>query len=335
MTRPRQQQRAVAAALLLATLGALLAPVASVRADAAAEARFWDELARRAYARRHYAEALGDFLAAHDAAPATRTLYNVALCASLVGEDALAYASFTEYLASADPDAVRRADAEGRRDALAHRLALVRVESDPPGATVWIDRRELGSYGTTPRTIVLSPGAHTVELERADHHPARVEVVAATGALREISARLDARTGRVRVDAPGAAVTLERDGESLALAEGREALAPVGAWLARASAPGRRDATTPVVVREGALEQRSLVLEPVPAPMGRLLVRTERVRARVTLDGEPRAETPTRLEVRAGEHAVAIEAPGYVRWAREVRLVEGGTLRLDVTLVPL
>ena len=52
----------------------------------------------------------------------------------------------------------RRAEAERRIQAMRERLALVRVESDPPGAAIYVDRKELGSHGLTPRTIVVPEG---------------------------------------------------------------------------------------------------------------------------------------------------------------------------------
>ena len=332
--RPRSKGPAI---VLAAALLAIATPGLPDRAhaDPAAQARFLDDLAREAYARGRHADALALFLESHAAAPGPRTLYNVALCAALTGNDALAYTSFAEYLGSDDPHPARRDDAERRIATLARRLALVRVESDPPGATIFVDRRELGGYGTTPRTIVVEPGAHSVELAHDDHHVARVAVVAEAGATREARATLAARTGRVRNDVSGAgeaSVVLERDGASLPIAGETEV--PVGPWRARVSAPGMRDEVVALAVAEDRLERREVVLERLPAPTGRLLIRTADVAARVTIDGVPRAETPARLELPAGEHEVAIEAPGHVRWARRVAIAEDRTLRLDLTLVP-
>ena len=41
--------------------------------------------------------------------------------------------------------------------------------SNPPGATIYIDRRDLGSRGDAPRTLGLPPGKYKVIAELAGH----------------------------------------------------------------------------------------------------------------------------------------------------------------------
>ena len=45
------------------------------------------------------------------------------------------------------------------------RLALVRVESTPPGASIFVGRRDLGALGSTPKTLALKPGRHRILLD--------------------------------------------------------------------------------------------------------------------------------------------------------------------------
>jgi hypothetical protein len=48
---------------------------------------------------------------------------------------------------------------------IAPNVAVVRVESDPPGATIFIDRRDLGPRGNTPRARGLPPRHHKVTVD--------------------------------------------------------------------------------------------------------------------------------------------------------------------------
>src|SRR5258708_30346060 len=50
-------------------------------------------------------------------------------------------------------------------------LALLRVESQPPGATVYVDRKDLGARGTTPVTLALPPANVTVMGELDGYRP--------------------------------------------------------------------------------------------------------------------------------------------------------------------
>ncbi|MBX3273109.1 MAG: PEGA domain-containing protein [Sandaracinaceae bacterium] len=320
--------------LLAAALA--IGAVTVARADHAAEARFHDELARSAYARRDFDAALAHFLDAHAAAPNPTSLYNIALAADLARREVLAFHFFEDYLATSDDDETRRTEAARRRDRLAGRLALVRVESDPPGAGIVVDRAELGDWGATPRTIAVSPGPHRILLRREDHEDVELQVVARTGELSEATARLTQRTGTLVVEAepPEARVAVLRDGVLLVdTRSGEVTRVPVGACVVRVEHPGHHPAETALrVVPDGEARVR-VVATPVPAPRGRLLVRTTDVTARVLVDGVPRGLTPLVLSSEpVGRHRVELEAEGHLPWSQPVEIREGRSTHLTVSL---
>jgi hypothetical protein len=310
----------------------------SARADDAAESRFFDGLARAEYARRHYETALELFLRAHRAAPGQRSLYNIALCAQLAHEDAMAFAYFEELLeAPAQPgDETMRADATTRRTALAATLALVRVESDPPGAQIYVDQRDHGTFGTTPRTIALPAGAHHLELALAGHADASTDVTAVVGQAVDARASLTAYQGTVTITvaAPGATVIAHRGDVAIPVPASAPTRLDVGAYTFTASAPGFRDGSVEAHVARDATEQRAITLEPVPVPTGRLLVSSGEVHARVQIDGADRAETPARLaDLTVGTHDVRVTADGFLAWTGTVDVAENRTAFVNVTLV--
>src|SRR5437762_2645303 len=58
-------------------------------------------------------------------------------------------------------------------------VAVIAVETTPPGATVFIDRKDLGSVGTTPSRLGLPAGSYTILVELPGYEPAssaRLEV---------------------------------------------------------------------------------------------------------------------------------------------------------------
>ena len=50
------------------------------------------------------------------------------------------------------------------------------------------------------------------------------------------------------------------------------------------------------------------------------------------MDGSFVGSTPARLELGAGTHAVSIKAPGYLEWKRELRVLAGSEVSLQVSL---
>lgn len=322
--------------LLLVVCGVCAAPRPSA-ADAATDARFFDARGRAAFARRAWLAALEDFLLVQGVAPSARNLYNVALCADAAGRPDLAFGFFEEYLAGDDSDDGRRAHARERVDALRRGLALVEVRSDPPGATISVDRAELGSMGLTPRVLALDPGAHVVLLEREGHHPARLEVDARVGERRTLSAGLEALTGTLRIEAvpESSAVVVLGPGGEVARGRGRlERSLRVGPYRVRLEVDGATVEETSLRVREGATESVRLVAPVHPVATGRVLVSSGGVRATVEIDGRARGSSPLAVpRVAAGRHRVRITAHGYRVWQGEVSVEPNRTRHVDVSLV--
>lgn len=308
----------------------------SARADDAAESRFFDRVGRRAFAQRRYERALESFLRAQRAAPSPRGLYNIAICARLAHHDALAFTSFEQLLARSDLDEALRTEARAQRDSLAGTLALVRVESDPPGATIYVDRRDLGAYGTTPTTLALPPGPHQIELVRADHEGATLTVEASVGQTREARAALPRHVGVVRVEVspPSATIVAQREGTEISLSSGVASSLPVGSYTILGTAEGFVPASTTVTVVAGAEATRALALSPIPTPRGRVLVSSGAIAARVSIDGVVVSETPARVDgVAVGTHRVTVSADGWREWSQDVDVREGRTTFLSITLV--
>lgn len=327
--------------LSLAGLVAIFVSARDARADDAAESRFFDAIARDAYAHRHWADALAAFLRAHRAAPSSRSLYNIALCAQLAHREGMAFEYFDEFVnASTAPDeASLRADAATRITSLRRTLALVSITTDPPGATIYVDQRDHGSYGTTPRVLALPAGAHHLILDAADHDEGGTDVTATVGASQPVHVDLVAHRGAIAltVTPPDATVVGRRSDGSAALALSPTATTevPVGRYHVVASAERHHDAEADVTITRGATEHRTLVLEPLPVPQGRLLVTTGDVHARVRVDGVDRAETPARVaDLPVGAHEVSVAADGYLPWTGSVDVAEGRTAFVSVTLVP-
>ncbi|HOU92253.1 MAG TPA: PEGA domain-containing protein [Polyangiaceae bacterium] len=327
-------------ALLGLALGAATVTAPSVAAaQAAHETLFFDALARRAYARGDYQEALRCFLLARETASGAGMAYNVAVSADLAGEPELAYSSLVDYLALDDPDLARRRDATERLVRLRRQLAVVRIETEPPGAEVFVDRRDLGRFGRTPREIAVLPGARILELDLPGFEPARVELTAARGAESSVEVALVPRRGSLVVSARPAAtaITLEAtDGRRAALRPGEVVELPAGAYRVEAAAWRYAAASRRVEIAPGERVEVVIALDRIPVPTGGLLVASGPLTATVYVDGRRRAVTPARVEaLPAGEHVVELRAPGYLPWRRTVAIEADQTSYLNAAPRPV
>ena len=164
-------REALAAALLCALL-----PCAGARADSVAdEADFRFHRGVSLYGRGHTEEALSEFLASNRLVRNRNVIQNVARCFERLRMYNEAWRWYSELLAEPLPEGERR-DLAAALERLQPSLALLRVFSDPPGATVYVDREDLGARGQTPVTLALPPGAATAIVEAPGHKPADARV---------------------------------------------------------------------------------------------------------------------------------------------------------------
>jgi hypothetical protein len=310
---------------------------ASAGATPAVEAQFFDERGRRAYAERRFEQALESFLLVQSIAPSPRALYNVALCAEQAGKRDLAFTNYGEYLTSGDSDPDRRSDAQARLLLLEREIALLLVASDPPGARIYIDRKELGEYGVTPRVITVASGEHSVLLELEGYRSLATPVWAEVGSRRDVSAALEPVWGQLSVDLRPATASLElRRGELVVPARVQQGMyqLPVGDYVVLATAPGYVALRVPQIVREGEPQRLSLELRALPRPSGRLLVASGGVAADVLLDGRRVAVTPATLpDVSAGTHHVQVRA-GSRSAERSIVVAAGRATFVELPIEP-
>ena len=106
---------------------------------------------------------------------------------------------------------------------------VLRVESDPPGASVAVDGRYAG---TTPATLPLSPGReHRITLSKAGYSTAERSARLKPGEESGLSVGLSAQQGRVRLSVEPPDATLSIEGRTLGTAEGVHQLPAVPTLL--------------------------------------------------------------------------------------------------------
>ncbi|MGF1467966.1 MAG: PEGA domain-containing protein [Sandaracinaceae bacterium] len=315
-------------ALVLAASGPLFAIAcpAPARADDAAEARLHDRRARQAFRRGRYSDAIREYFLVQRVAPDNpRVAYNIALCFELLNEPREAFLAYTEYLSSLDPDDAdegRRARAEQSISRLSPRIARVEVESEPSGATIYVDSIESGAYGQSPRLVAVEPGERVIRFELEGYRPGAVTVRAVAGQVVRAEVELERIVGQLVVSAEPAGTAEVRDAAGGLVASGPTPLelsAPPGPYTVSVERAGYRVRREIVQIEEAQTATPQLRLEPLPAPTGSLTVLSTPPAAVVFVDDEPAGFTPLLLSrVTAGERNVRVEAPGQQPWSTDV-----------------
>ncbi len=318
------------------TLALSLALVAALPAwadNTADEADVAFELGNRAYARRDYDGALASYFLSYRLVPNRNVLFNIARCYEAVDRFDEAYRYWNDLFVDASlPDADRR-DVKQALIRLAPRVALVSLSSTPPGAELYIDRKDLGSRGRTPQTIAVAPGAHTLLLELPGHKLGTVKVTAARGRDAKQSVTLERIVGRVRITgSPAGAVIRETaDGEALGQVP-TEVAFPPGQRLLVVQAPGFLPQQLLVDVKAEETITAKVTLSEKPKATGKVVVTANRETSVVRVDGRDFGFTPTVLTLPIGEHRVEVTNDEVTPFEQQVVVTENSETRLVVEL---
>ncbi len=328
-------RKALRASLLFVTVVTALARGHVAQADNLAdEAELQFEIGADRYKGGDFRGALEHFLASNRLAPNRNVVFNIARAYEQLGQNADAYRYYNQALTGEQDPA-----AQGRiRDAFARiepLVAVLQVDSDPPGATIYITRRDLGARGETPATMGLAPGPYVVLADLPGYESAQTEFPdLKAGTRTHVLLRLTQIVGTLRVEGvpPGAEIRLDDDsGHPTCTIPCIAAVAP-GRHTLFASAAGHQTKAMTVFVGAGATQAVAVDLQPVT---GTLLVASEVRNAVVTVDGRERGMTPAALALPIGVHDVTVTRQGFRPLEQHVEVTADSQAHIDANLVPI
>ncbi len=323
-----------AAALFVLVVALASATGGVVRADDASEAQLHHDLGMELFGQHRYAEALDHFIASNRLVPNRNVVFNIAAIYRALHHPRDAYNWLEIYLHDFDLSETERREGTELRDQIGAALAVVDVESDPPGATIYVDRAELGALGVAPRRVALEAGHHTLILQAPGRHEARAEVEATSGHVVGASVSLSAITGHlvVRTEPAGAAVRIEGSDAALGVTP-LEVDLPVGDVLLEIRLAGFGDERRSVLLEDGATATVELTLQHDASTLAILSAVTSPEGAELILDGQPIGVGPLTLEgVAPGTHHLEVRAPGHDPWSVDALFEAGAATRVRATL---
>jgi outer membrane receptor for ferrienterochelin and colicins len=328
------RSRLAAALAALAALVLASAPLTS-RADGVAdeaEADFRMAVAR--FQANDYEGALAWFMASNRLAPNPNVQFNIARTFDALSRLPEAHRWYQDALASATTD-TQRGEIRASLSRLEARVALVEVVTDPPGATIFLDRRDLGSIARSPARIAVAAGEHRILVSLEGHaDPEPVTIQATVGQVASARVTLRRIVGQVIIEGDeGATIHVDRDdGDPACSMPCTLDLVP-GVHSLRARRDGYR--FDPVVVRIEPGVATNVRIEG-RVRTGSLVVTADERDATVQIDGEHMGFTPAVLpNVAIGERRVRVMLDGYEPVEITATIVEGQQTDLrDLRLVP-
>jgi outer membrane receptor for ferrienterochelin and colicins len=322
----------------LFTVIALTASPARASGEAE-EAEVTFHLGAKAYGQGDYETALAQFLASNRLAPNASVAFNIARCYARLNKYAEAFRWFA-LAAEGLPDPKIQKAVKDELQAITPQVVVYDITSDPPGATVYHQRKDLGIVGVTPFRVALPPikpgEPRKFLFEHEGYEPAALEDVPGTrGEEIDLSAKLTQIVGVVSFHAPTGTRVHQGapDGPLICEAPCEGRFAP-GNWVFYFRKEGYRDAVRQLSVRRD--ETMSTLVELVPNT-GSVVVNASERGALIEIDGHAAGFTPTVLQgVPVGERTVRVSRPGYEPTVLTVTVKTDQEVNLgDLELLPL
>ncbi|HEX4340510.1 MAG TPA: TonB-dependent receptor [Polyangiaceae bacterium] len=299
--------------------------------DLADEADLEFRLAAERYTASDYRGALEHFLASNRLAPNRNVVFNIARTYEKLQRFPEAFRYYTTALAD-ETDPAARARISTALDAIRPHVAVLDVTTAPSGATLYIDRKDLGSRGESPRVLGVLPGKYRLIAELPGYYPGEAVIDgAAAGVSTNVGIVLRQILGRLRVEglAHGARVRVDDETALPRCVIPCTLDLPPGPHQLHVSLEGHKSAEVNVDV----VAQGDIVVRPrLDEVTGALVVTTDEPGALVQIDDHVKGFTPAILTLPVGVHQVRIALRGFATVERQVTIAADHQGRIDETL---
>lgn len=311
MPRRRLLRALLAAAILVAS------PSPCRADDVADEADLQFRIGAERYTAGDYRGALEHFLASNRLVRNRNVVFNIARTYEKLERYPEAYRYYALALAEG-PDPQSKADIDAALSRIASHVAVLQIETTPPGATLYVDRKDLGPRGESPRTLALAEGSYRIIAELPGYEPAEARVAGAkAGRTTPVSLVLAPILSPLRIDGapPGARVFLDGGVGVPRCTLPCKLDVPPGHHTLRVERDGYRPYESTLDVVAGRASSVEVRLEPIK---GAALVITDEPGALIHVDGAPFGFTPAVLSLPIGDHVIRLSRRGYVPRERPV-----------------
>lgn len=236
-------------------------PVGAYAQSDLAKAQVLNSEGAAAYRAKNFSLALEKFKAANVLVPNPTFDVNIGRCHEALGQYAQALVHCKIALNATTVIASTRATAKKCVARLNARLTqpLLHVKSSPPGATLRIDGR---AVGTTPWTGKVEPGRRQVDLELADHRPQTRHVMMVLGGEERLSTALvPGNVGALfSLSSIPSGATVALDGEILGETPLERLPVDAKSYLVEVAKEGYQPQVLTISISDGSHLERSITL---------------------------------------------------------------------------
>jgi outer membrane receptor protein involved in Fe transport len=319
----------IVALLVVACMTLVIAPRVAQADDVADEAELHFQIATEKYQAGDFRAALEHFLASNRLVPNRNVLFDIARAYEALKQFPDAYRYYVR-AASGETDAAAKTRIDDALRRVGPNVGLLKVVTDPPNATLYLDRKDLGQRGTGSQTLGLAAGTYTVIVEAPGYEDAVSQPTdVRIGATASVVVKLVRIVGKVHVvgdDAKGAAVRVDGDqGAPVCIAPCDLDLAP-----GRHELHVTREGFKPYVAVVDVVANKDVISRPsIEAKTGTLIVSSDEPGAAVEVDGFARGATPALLALPVGTHEVRVSLHGFRTATRSVVIAADRETRLD------
>jgi outer membrane receptor for ferrienterochelin and colicins len=336
------RRRRLASRLLIAASVAL-SPIARFDdnvcyADGVAdEADLHFQIAAEHYQKGEFRDALEHFLFSNRLVPNKNVVFNIARTYEQLKRYADAHRYYVDALAVETREQTV-ADLNAAIKRIAPNVAVLRIASSPPGATIYIDRRDLGSRGRAPKPLALVEGKYNVIAELEGHEPVTIEgVELKLGTETPLEVKLKRIVGTVHVTvegAPDADVHVDDEKAEPVCKAPCDAQLPPGQHLLYFSRPGFQAAPRQVTIVARGTVAAKASLSPLT---GSVVVSADEREALVEVDGKAMGFTPAVIQnVAVGKRRVRVSLRGFAPVEQEINVKTNEQAQLiDLRLTPV
>lgn len=299
--------------------------------DLADEADLHFERGAEAYQRGDYATALEKFLISNRIVPNRNVVFNIARCYELLGKAAQAYRAYDQARSGeTDPQVLASIDAELQR--IGTKVSVLSVSSNPPGATIYVERRDLGPRGVTPRRLALAPGEYRVIVDMPGYASGQLDSgKVALGENKEIQFELQPILGKVVIQSDSSTSVVADDPKTGA---GCRAPCELTLSLGFHTLHFTRPAHHPLQMAVEVTKHRPSRVVPVLGPQtGSVVISTDEPGALVEIDGHSKGFTPLVASLPVGEHRVRITLNGFQPIERKIEVLADKQQRIQLELI--
>lgn len=340
--RPSSFQWSAAALLLCSLLGVSTPPALAAEGTSslasADQADVEFRLGTEAYRTRQFEKALSHFFASNRLVPNRNVVFNIARCYENLESYVEAYRYYSSLLETSS-DATEQEQLGKALARVDKFVSILRIESQPAGATVYLNRRDLGNYGVTPLDLPVKPGEYQILLEKEGFEPLELApITLKAGERTPQSAQLVRREGTVAFTGTPDTVSVQiEDGpllsepQSLTLPGSLQV--PVGNQTLIVSAPGYEPARVSVNVLQNSSISAEIALQP---QTGTLVITSSELNSIVRIDGQLAGFTPVVLpNIPASTHRITIGQEGFESYTRTFELLPDERIEIHAELAPL